>query len=437
MKDWDKIDQWFIYRTLILLFFASGVVSFSYSFQILYIYNKFGITEAGMYLFVIQLTIFIFDYITGNFSDWIGQRGVMILAFITYSFSVSLFLIANTFLELMIIAFILGFAYAQFSGCFNSWFDNNYNVIADKYDPDYKLYPLFLVKISAISNINRIIFLTLGGLFAVQFSRQSTFGIQAILTFLGAFLTFFVMYDFPLVSKKLKEDKQSVIQNFKQGLRFMFLNSRNFLLILTQSLIVMEAYFYGTVWIIPFYALYLTTDFYIGVFNGILIFCTLSIQLFFINRITKKITNINKVYYIYFVAAILNFLLPLFYLSTQPTSNQLNFFNLTILLIIIVFLTTFAILGNVYLQRKVRNAVPSNIRSSVYSLQSTVTTILILILLPVFIFILDKYSIFEILLLDVSIYVICVIFTFFIFKFEKFESTTPLANNNPSPTPSD
>ncbi len=418
MRDWNKEERNFIYRTVILLFFSVGIVYFSYSFQILYLYNTFGILEAGMYLLVLQITKFLLDYITGNLGDYIGQRGVMILAFFSHGVGFALFVIARSQIILLGIAVINGFASAQFSGCFNAWFDNNYRFIAQNHDKNFETYPLLLVKISAISSINRFVFMIAGGVVALLFSRVDALFGEAILSFFGMILAYLFMYDFQDVSSVLKEQKNSFVQNFTQGLQFMFLSKYNFLLLFTRSLINMEAYMYTAVWIIPLYSLYLKNDLNISIFNGIEIIIVMIIQLFFINKIAKRITNIDNLSYLFITATLINFFIPVFFKLSNPSDSNLNIMFIVVLMIIIVSLSIFATIGNIYLLRKIQKIVPSSIRTSVYSLLSTVSTIMIIVLLPVFIFVLDKYSLFDVILLDVVIYLICVLFTLLIFKIE-------------------
>lgn len=120
-----------------------GITSFSLSYFILYLYDTFGIIEAGKYLLLVNVVMFSFDYLTGNLSDTIGQQGVMSIALITHALAFVVLASTTNLIYLYGAEIIQGFALAQFSGRFMTWFDNIYKEIAEKYDVDYKIYPYY------------------------------------------------------------------------------------------------------------------------------------------------------------------------------------------------------------------------------------------------------------------------------------------------------
>ena len=175
---------------------------------------------------------------------------------------------------------------------------------------------------------------------------------------------------------------------------------------------------YTAVWIIPLYSLYLKNDLNVSIFNGIEIIIVMILQLFAINKITSKISNMENLSYIFVITTLINFLIPILYILSDPSKENVNLLFVLALLIIVVSLTISATLGNIYLLRKIQKIVPSNIRTTTYSLLSTMSTMMVLVFLPIFIFVLDKYSLFDVILLDMFVYVICVISALFIFKLE-------------------
>ncbi|MHA1982783.1 MAG: hypothetical protein ACW967_00415, partial [Candidatus Hodarchaeales archaeon] len=114
-----------IYRALILWTLTNAILNITVTYQILYVYDTIGIDLAGIYLAVLMLTVTLLDYPTGSLSDWLGQKGVLMLTFITHSLGILLFVFASSLSQFILIALIFGFSRAQLSGTIDTWFDNN------------------------------------------------------------------------------------------------------------------------------------------------------------------------------------------------------------------------------------------------------------------------------------------------------------------------
>jgi MFS family permease len=87
--------------------------------------------------FIVQA---VFDYPSGTLGDWIGQRWILAIAFISYGISYWLLAFADSFESLAIVYILSAFAASQESGALQAWFDNNYKTATEDIDPERKFY---------------------------------------------------------------------------------------------------------------------------------------------------------------------------------------------------------------------------------------------------------------------------------------------------------
>ena len=409
ISNWEQSYRHFIYRVTILYLLVSGVLQFSISFFILYLYATHGIIEAGSYLLIVNLVKFSFDYLTGNLSDNIGQRGVMLLALLTHALAFLVIALSGNLIWLYIAGIIQGFSLAQFSGTVPTWFDNNYKEISKYYDQEYKIYPILQMRISVFSTFSIVFYSLMGGYVAVIFTRQIGLIIESFLSILSVILIFFLMTDLKYTKKTIKEQKLSFMANFKQGLKFFISGKEKFFLILSFSLIMTEGAIYVGILLIPVYNTYLGSDYYISIIISLNLLVTLVFKLFLLDKIVKNSKNLFNVNKYYITATIFYYMIPLLFIII-PYSNTFNLVGIMILVSITIVADTLGIVSNVLLQRQIIMIVPNNIRNSIYSLRSSLATIMIIIYIPIITTIYQRTSLTIALFVDLTIYLLIILF---------------------------
>jgi MFS family permease len=407
--NWDQDDKHFIYRVIILFFFLSGILAFSQAFFILFLYSNFGIIEAGKYLIIVNITVFLFDYVTGNLSDSIGQRGVFILALITHAVAFLILVSTNDLIGLYLAGFVQGFALAQFSGTFMTWFDNNYQRISEKYDKDYKIYPILQMRLNVFNTLSRIIYSVIGGYLVLIFDRALGLLIESVLSFASIIIIYFLMTNFKDIEKKITEQKLSLFENFRQGIKFFLSSRQSFFLILSMSLLMTEGSIYGGLLMIPMYNTYLGSDYLISIVFSFNLLVSLFAKLFLLDKLIKRSKNINNVNKYFILSTIFYFLAPTLFI-VYPYNNSFDLFGIALLVTILTTADTVAIVSIVLLQRQIRIIVPSNIRNSIYSLMSSISTLMVIVYIPIITNIYENGSLINALIVDLSIYFLIIVF---------------------------
>ena len=137
--------------------YLGGIIAFlmslSSTFSVLYSINKIGFALSSITTSIMLFTQLLFDYPSGAIGDWIGQRWVLAIAFLSYSITFLLLVSAQTFTDFALIGIINGFGNAQSSGAFNTWIDNNYQKIVGKADPEKRIYGFAMTRIESINKL--------------------------------------------------------------------------------------------------------------------------------------------------------------------------------------------------------------------------------------------------------------------------------------------
>jgi MFS family permease len=147
---------------------VKGITS---SFFILYIIDDQGFERASIITSVLLIVKLLTDYPSGSLSDYIGQSKVLALSYGFYSIAISVLVFADNFFTFVIVAVFLGLADAQSSGTIFSWLDNNYKSLADKSDPENRIYAFAKTRSRTLYRIVLGLTVIIGGSLATHFSR--------------------------------------------------------------------------------------------------------------------------------------------------------------------------------------------------------------------------------------------------------------------------
>jgi len=165
-------------RSVLSLSMISFLMSLSSTFYIIFVIDNIGFTLAAVSTSVMLITQLIFDYPSGSLGDWIGQRWVLAIAFVSYSLELLLLIQAQTFSDFVLISIISGFGNAQSSGAFETWIDNNYRKAVGKQDSERRIYGFIMSRVGSLNNLALGASFLIGGALSTEISRQFVFTIQ-------------------------------------------------------------------------------------------------------------------------------------------------------------------------------------------------------------------------------------------------------------------
>ncbi|MFX1253809.1 MAG: MFS transporter [Promethearchaeota archaeon] len=363
------VQKFFILASLQSTFFM-----ISGTFYVLYVIDKVDYDALGLLLAVSFIVQAVLDYPSGVLGDWIGQRWTLTTSFVAYGLSYGLLAVANSVTDLMFVYILVAFAASQESGAMQSWFDNNYKVVADKADPNRETYQLFQGKLQLILGYLWAATFIVGGLIATFYLRETVFALQSVGMFILAGLCLVFISNFPGIPK-LERSLTNYFKILGEGLRFTLFSK--YMLFFTIFVCIS-----GAVWSIwsqmilfPLYYGYTGSDLGAAIFRCIVWILAASSAAK--AGVWSKKLNIRRwlprmelfVLTGYFgLFALLIFIFP--------WKNSINFFAIGLVCLIFFFLDAGVNISNILRQRLMLDIIPDNIRNSIYSLFPTLVLII-------------------------------------------------------------
>ena len=358
-------------RYLIYQMIISIVIMVSDTFFILYFIDAIGNTGLGIALFFGFLTQALFDYPTGVIGDWIGQKYVAFVSFLSYALSFFfLYLTTDTLLELTLIFCLVHFSQAQLSGTIDSWFDNNYKAIG--YDPERKNYVGFRGKIQAFLAFIGSTVLIFGGALSTITSRKFVFLIQVFGFLIIAVLIGTTMKDY------YPRDKETIsLQSYKDyfinGFRII-LEDRGILFLTASSILFYSTLIaFGNFVMYSVYFGYTGTDFGASIFRYVVWIFGFTLT-WFIADIIKK-WNPHRIQEVHLFHSLYFYPLLGFFLLLVPIENN---FLLEGILISGFLINTGHLMREtigILTSRLYLDVIPDKNRNSFYSLVPTIVLV--------------------------------------------------------------
>ncbi|MHA2248962.1 MAG: MFS transporter [Candidatus Kariarchaeaceae archaeon] len=367
----------FIAKSFNIMFIYNFIIMFTNTFIILFALEKISITQLGIILSIQFIVQGATDYPTGAIGDWIGQRWIIFVATIFYGIGFFLFSFVQSFLGLLIVFLILGFAQGQESGAFKSWFDNNYKIYVVE-DKDRRLYGQVLGKFTMIKDIITGLSIILGG-YAVTFaSRSIIFRIEGIILAIVAFVFLFVIKDHPNLSK-IKPNMREYSGFLTGGLKAV--KNHDTLRLLIAGMVISGAGFalFAGLILFPLYGEYGNSDEWIAIVRAV-IFTLAALLIGWAAIQSKKIYNLKK--WLSITVLLTDFLFFIGILIMTSIYHVPNHFTV-ISVIVIIFTFTVAYipryLVDVLQPRFLLDIIPDHNRNAVYSL---IPTLILIISIP-------------------------------------------------------
>jgi len=359
-----------------------------------------GLT-AYSFLIVIQMIVqLLLDYPTGGLGDLIGQRYIVSFALLTWaatSYVTSLLQSESVFIPLVIIHILAGVGNSFISGAAEAWFDNNYRFAATN-DPKREQYGVFRGKLNVLTTMLMTLALIPGGLLSSLYGRRFVIQLQAYIFILVAASALFLMKDLPgnQIMVSVESKRQEYISVLKSGIRFLLRNRFVGFLILGTTLVMSV----GTVWVemlvFPIYFSYLVSDVNVAAFQTSL-FIPEAIGRERSAAISKRfepkdwltrsriLQRTGFAFSLAFVGLMYAFppspndpLIELRIPFTEVVLMALpegHILPILVMILVFVLSSVFSTLAQILTQRILIDAVPSDIRNSVYSLSPTLSTV--------------------------------------------------------------
>ncbi|MFX0204711.1 MAG: MFS transporter [Candidatus Hodarchaeota archaeon] len=366
--------QGLVHRFISLASLQTSLYLISSTFYVLFVLEYVGFLTLGVLLAVSAALQAIFDYPSGVMGDWIGQRWILVISFISYGLSYGMLIHVKSFTDLLLVYVLAAFASSQESGALQSWFDNNYKVLINEINSDQKFYQEFLGKyqsIVAFFGANAII---LGGFIATILFREIVFLLQSIGMFITAGLCFIFIDNFPEVPT-VERSYRNYINLAKEGIKFVIFTKH-------MAFLVFSICLWNIIWetwvrmiLFPIYFGYTGSDAgagllrFIGWIGNSILAAKAGIW-------SKKVNFQRWVPRLNFIIIVSFFGFFTLLITLYPLENS---FNLIPIILLLSYFLIFLSLNNLFLilrQQLLFDFVPDSIRTSIYSLFTTMTLLI-------------------------------------------------------------
>ena len=363
-------------KTIYVYFRILGNLGFAITgtFFVLYLLEYLSFTEIGLLFAIGMIITASMDYPTGALSDYIGPRNVLIIAHLLYTISGIIFLFSTDFTLFLISEVLAAIGFSQESGALQSWFDNAYRQHAQTTDPSRTEYGAFTGSLGMALRILGAFAIISSGFIADLMGRRVLFVLE-----LG--ITVLILLSLPLIlpsrtPSPTKKSEKNYREIFKEGLQFL-VTSKGHLAIFLGSGITMGAIegLWGTFILIPLYNAYAITDTLTATLRFITWGCGIIIGLAVIKP-SKRLTNSRQWLMRLYIPGLAGLFVSvtLFYqiFPPDPIFDLLKFIGLALAFNIFGIFTH---LREIFESRFIIDFVPDKTRNSLYSLLTTLTTL--------------------------------------------------------------
>ncbi|MFX0052857.1 MAG: MFS transporter [Candidatus Hermodarchaeota archaeon] len=385
-----------IYRYLTLFLSNSFFLNLSSTFFILFAIDFGGFVLASIMTAVMLFTQLVFDYPFGSLGDWIGQKWVLALSYLSYSVAYLTLIVVQNFTGFILVAIFMGFALAQATGTLQTWFESNYQKVTGKTDPERKLFGFITSRIDTLNYLVTMVSIIFGGIIATTISRRMVFLLQVGTLLILALVALILLKNTrPKELDNLMTEENKALTNYfmylKGGISFVFSTRTSFFFIVGLAVNNVSWYVWGSLILFPLYFGYTGSDAGASLFRTTSFMITVVINVFNA-KISKRFSNHHYPSFL-FLHALIFYPAFIILFTLLPVNNTLNLLGIIIALFIINLTIAFIVNLGVILERRIRiDLIPSENRNAVYSL---IPTIVALIGIPIFPFtgyLIDNYG---------------------------------------------
>lgn len=361
-----------ILKAVVTGLLMDAIFALSSTFYVLHVIDTAGIEVLGVLLALRYIFQAVLDYPTGVLGDWIGQRWLLFLAYLTFGLSFGLLVIADSLFLFVIVYLLFAFASSQASGAFMTWLDNNYKIAVKVSDPLRKTYRYFRGRWLVLTDLVSASSYLLGGVLATIILREVVFALQALGLLVLAISFLFIITDYPEVERQEKT-VSNYFRLLGSGLKVVFADRTVLLLLVGICWSAAPLAIWGEMIAFPLYFAYTGSDGVASTFRFLVWISALPLTGLAATIAAK--TDIRKQpwfiagYYFLFCgsASIITFFFPF--------QNRFEFIALILVFITFVTIPTLYRIDSLLQQRIFLDLIPDQNRNAVYSLIPTAVLI--------------------------------------------------------------
>jgi MFS family permease len=344
----------------------------------------------------------IFDYPTGVIGDWLGQRYILATAFMTYAIAfylVSTVTTASSFILLVVIYAMMGFASSQQSGAMESWFDNNWRVSVPE-DDERKEYGVFIGKTWMLLWLTNTLILIPGSILAAVFSRAWVFQVQAFMCVVIAILALRLVRNLPNTDEldQKRPTTEEYFSRLREGVQYLFSGKFVTYLLMGEMLFSSCIVVWMNLILFPMYYSYMLTDVAVASFRTIVkipsVFYSERSGVWAKRFAPKKWISRFRFIQTCGVLFFWTFAIIMFVFPVPPQGSPMieyiipgtdilllsvpsdSLVPVMLMIVVIFVLGIFLAVAKVLISRVFVDAIPNRVRNGVYSLFPTITTLL-------------------------------------------------------------
>ncbi len=346
------------------------------------LYLTLGMALVGQLALVGSVVQLVLDFPTGGIGDWIGQRWILLCAFIAFAASTFFTAFATTYIDFILVYVLSALGAALQSGAIAAWFDTNYRAAAK--DPDRSAYSVAQGRMGMLFQISATVSLIPGAVLADFISRQGVFLIQCIICLILGFGSLILFRDFPEVAEnRPKRSLRAYYSLLKEGLKFTVSSRFIFFYIIGAVLFFSAINVWGSFILMIVYYSFLYEQKSVAIFRTIIfafgILWTERAGVWTRNLSPRRWIAVFRYlqicgpFFFIGIAAIFVFMPP-----TPGIPFPFTFLQLPTILVCLAFILggLFGSAANLLVQRLLLDMIPDRNRNSLYSLFPTLTLLL-------------------------------------------------------------
>lgn len=358
----------FIVGTSQIIFIVSS------TFYVLHVLDLVGFAQLGVLITIVMVTQAILDYPSGVLGDWLGQRWVIVVAYVCYALSFLLLSWAGSFVDLALVYVLMGVGSSQESGAFRTWFDNNYKVLAAGQDGDRGTYKLLFSRVSVIFQVTSSLAFLVGGFLSTWFGRTTVFRWQVVGLTLVAFLTLALVKDHSDVERAVPS-LRSYFSLLAEGVAVMGRSRVLLLTILGWIIGSTGLMVWGRLVLMPFYLSYTGSDAGVSIFRYVSWLVGI-VMTFPSGWLAKRVSNHVLPWLLVLFTSLFFGGFALLTTFFPMGDNRFQPIPIALTLAIFVLTDTLHITANLLLNSLFVDIIPDRNRNSIYSLIPTLATLI-------------------------------------------------------------
>ena len=368
--------QKFIMRATITQYLFVFLISFSNMFIFLTALPVLGVANVAILLSVLLLTQSFCAILAGVFGDSKSFRIVISISVLFYILTYRMVIIAQNFNGFLIVYILLGIATAFNQDGFFSYFDNNYDYYVYE-DTKRSVYSEFVGKFVALNYLILALGYSIGAYYSSITSKNDLFNLSSYLLLIVLFFTFLFYKDHKNFKLKKKSRDESFFSMLPKAVKYTWKKRTLRFFIIGIVIAELTTVFWNELYSILLYSqIGANNDSYIGfIFSSEVLITALLVG--FLGILAGRVMRIKFWYLLSLLLAYTTFYFGLsYFLQKNPIPQLFSINYLAIFLGLYSVLMTPYNFNYVLYYRTVLDLMPEKYRGSIYSIISSLKSII-------------------------------------------------------------